>query len=60
MREAGRKRERSDLDRADADRRLTEGLKETFPASDPNQETQPGGGITSDEPAPLGQKVKRP
>ena len=40
-------------------RRLDEGLKETFPASDPLAETQPGGGITGDEPArPFGRPLR--
>ncbi|MFT4098537.1 MAG: hypothetical protein QM651_15580 [Rhodoblastus sp.] len=40
-------------------RRLDEGLKESFPASDPLAETQPGGGITGDEPPRAGEKTGR-
>ena len=42
-----------------AQERLDEGLRETFPASDASQETQPGGGITGNEPPPAGQKGAR-
>lgn len=56
MGEAKRKRA---LRRVGETRRLDEGLKETFPASDPLAETQPGGGITGDEPARQGQKTGR-
>ena len=31
------------------DRRLEEGVEDTFPASDPVSESQPGGGITGPE-----------
>lgn len=31
------------------DNRLEEGVEDTFPASDPVSETQPGGGITGPE-----------
>ncbi len=40
-------------------RRLDEGLKESFPASDTPAEIQPGGGITGDEPPREGQKTGR-
>ena len=39
------------------DRRLEEGVEDTFPASDPVSETQPGGGITG--PEVLDPKKKR-
>ena len=45
--------------KADAERRLEEGLKGTFPASDPSQETQPHSGVTGLEPPPAGQKNAR-
>ncbi len=56
MGEARRKQQQR---KASEKRRLDEGLKETFPASDPLAETQPGGGITGDEPARDGQKTGR-
>ena len=37
--------------------KLDKGLEGTFPASDPIQEEQPGGGITANEPPPAGQKT---
>ncbi|HMN72125.1 MAG TPA: hypothetical protein PKA55_09700 [Rhodoblastus sp.] len=56
MGEAKRKQQRQ---KSDEKRRLDEGLKETFPASDPLAETEPGGGITGDEPPRKGQKTGR-
>jgi hypothetical protein len=56
MGEAKIKRERA---AKDSEKRLDEGLKETFPASDASQDTQPGGGITANEPPPAGQKTAR-
>ena len=56
MGEAKSKRARKSKD---SEQRLIEGLKETFPASDPSQDTQPGGGITANEPPPAGQKTAR-
>jgi hypothetical protein len=35
--------------KGDQERRLSEELKESFPASDPPASTQPGGGITGTE-----------
>ena len=56
MGEAKRRRQRQTSDQK---RRLDEGLKDTFPASDPPAETQPGSGITGDEPPIQGQKTGR-
>ncbi|MFO1168117.1 MAG: hypothetical protein U1E19_08380 [Rhodoblastus sp.] len=56
MGEARRKQDKRD---SKEKRRLDEGLKETFPASDPPAEIQPGGGITGDEPPRPGQKTGR-
>lgn len=56
MGEAKRRRQH---EKSDKKRRLDEGLKETFPASDPPAETQPGSGITGDEPPIPGQKTGR-
>jgi hypothetical protein len=55
MGEARRKREKRD-DKNDS-KKLERGLEGTFPASDPIQEEQPGGGITGTEPPPAGQKT---
>lgn len=41
--------EKSRAEKTREDKRLEEGVKETFPASDPPSETQPGGGITGPE-----------
>ena len=57
MGEAKIKRENAARRRKDKDRELDRSLEDTFPASDPAQETQPGGGITSTEPPPAGQKT---
>lgn len=43
-----KKREEEDQKKRE-DRRLEEGVEDTFPASDPVSETQPGGGITGPE-----------
>jgi hypothetical protein len=56
MGEAKIKRERAEKD---SEKRLEKGLEDTFPASDPSQETEPGGGITANEPPPAGQKIAR-
>lgn len=53
MGEAKRKSEQK-KDRGDD--RLQKALKDTFPASDPPAETEPGSGITGVEPPPEGQK----
>jgi len=45
MGEAKRKEHKRE---AEEDRRLDEGLKGTFPASDPLAECEPGGGVTGD------------
>ena len=42
----------------EADKMVTEELKETFPASDPLSSSQPGGGITGTEPMPKGSAHK--
>ena len=57
MGEAKLKQARAAAEARRADRRLEQGLKESFPASDPAQETQPGHGVTSLEPPPAGQKT---
>ncbi|MCB1535333.1 MAG: hypothetical protein KDJ44_11570 [Rhodoblastus sp.] len=56
MGEAKRKKHKRE---AEEKRRLDEGLKGTFPASDPLAECEPGGGVTGDEPARPGQKTGR-
>jgi hypothetical protein len=43
------KDERKQKEKRTEDERLEEGVEETFPASDPVSETQPGGGITGPE-----------
>ncbi|MDE2364314.1 MAG: hypothetical protein KGM42_16685 [Hyphomicrobiales bacterium] len=57
MGEARIKRQKAKARKADAEARLEKSLVDTFPASDPSQETAPGGGITSTEPPPKGQKT---
>ena len=59
MGEAKLKRKKARQAVAGSERRLDEGLMDTFPASDPSQETEPGGGITANEPPPAGQKTSR-
>ena len=55
----GEAKRKEDKREAEGKRRLDEGLKDTFPASDPPAESEPGGGITGDEPARPGQKTGR-
>jgi hypothetical protein len=60
MGEAKRRQRASERKGAERQERLDKELKDTFPASDPPSETQPGGGgATGTEPPPAGQKTGR-
>ncbi|MFO1115012.1 MAG: hypothetical protein U1E28_04960 [Beijerinckiaceae bacterium] len=57
--EAQRRKAKGDHKGAAEQEKLDKALKDTFPASDPPEGTQPGGGITGVEPPPKGQKTGR-
>ncbi len=60
MGEARRRRKAGDRKGAEEQKKLDRQLEDTFPASDPPTETQPGGGgATGTEPPPAGQKTGR-
>jgi len=60
MGEAKRRQQAGERKDAEEQKKLDKQLKDTFPASDPPTETQPGGGgATGTEPPPAGQKTGR-
>lgn len=50
-------RKMRNISKTHTNERLDEGLLDTFPASDPVTETEPGSGITANEPPIPGQKL---
>ena len=60
MGEAKRRQQAGERKDVEEQKKLDKQLKDTFPASDPPTETQPGGGgATGTEPPPAGQKTGR-